>query len=127
MKLNYLFGAVAACGLIAGAAYAQSSSTSPSDTTSGSSMSAPATGSDMSGASTSSTTSGAATPAPADNTAAPSAQSSTGAASAETQGQPASATTSETTNGPVPDTKENRQKYGGPMSNAGRRTAAKGN
>jgi hypothetical protein len=27
----------------------------------------------------------------------------------------------------VPDTAENRQKYGGPMSHAGRRTAANGN
>jgi hypothetical protein len=39
----------------------------------------------------------------------------------------ASVTTSMTTNGPVPDTKENRAKYGGPMSHAGKRTAAKGN
>ena len=31
------------------------------------------------------------------------------------------------TNGPVPDTKENRAKYGAPMSNAGKRTPAKGN
>jgi hypothetical protein len=31
------------------------------------------------------------------------------------------------TNGPVPDTKENRAKYGQPLSHAGKRTAAKGN
>jgi hypothetical protein len=31
------------------------------------------------------------------------------------------------TNGPVADTPENRAKYGSPMSNAGKRTAAKGN
>ncbi len=31
------------------------------------------------------------------------------------------------TNGPVPDTRENRAKYGGPMSNGGRHTAPKGN
>jgi hypothetical protein len=36
-------------------------------------------------------------------------------------------TTSTTTNGPVPDTPENRRKYGGPMSHAGKHTAAKGN
>lgn len=30
-------------------------------------------------------------------------------------------------NGPVPDTRENRAKYGGPMSNGGRRTAPRGN
>jgi hypothetical protein len=31
------------------------------------------------------------------------------------------------TNGPVPDTPANRAKYGGPMSNAGKRTAPAGN
>jgi hypothetical protein len=31
------------------------------------------------------------------------------------------------TNGPVPDTPENRAKYGQPMSNAGKKTAARGN
>lgn len=31
------------------------------------------------------------------------------------------------TNGPVPDTPANRAKYGGPMSNAGRRTSPAGN
>ncbi|WP_091738204.1 UrcA family protein [Phenylobacterium immobile] len=40
---------------------------------------------------------------------------------------PASYTTSTVTNGPVPDTKENRAKYGMPMSNAGKHTAAAGN
>jgi hypothetical protein len=49
------------------------------------------------------------------------------AASATTYGQSASVTTTTTTNGPVPDTAENRAKYGGPMSHAGRRSAAKGN
>ena len=48
-------------------------------------------------------------------------------AAAESAGQPASATVSMTTNGPVPDTPENRKRFGGPNSNAGRRTAAKGN
>lgn len=36
-------------------------------------------------------------------------------------------TTTTVTNGPVADTPENRKKYGGPMSNAGKRTGAKGN
>jgi len=31
------------------------------------------------------------------------------------------------TNGPIPDTPENRAKYGAPLSNAGKRTAANGN
>ncbi|TAJ69463.1 MAG: hypothetical protein EPO51_22320 [Phenylobacterium sp.] len=41
--------------------------------------------------------------------------------------QAATVTTSTVTNGPVPDTAENRAKYGQPMSRAGKRTAAKGN
>lgn len=39
----------------------------------------------------------------------------------------ASVTTSTVTNGPVPDTAENRARYGQPMSNAGKRTKATGN
>lgn len=31
------------------------------------------------------------------------------------------------TNGPVPDTRENRRKYGGPVSNGGRQTTPAGN
>jgi hypothetical protein len=31
------------------------------------------------------------------------------------------------TNGPVPDTPANRARYGGPMSNAGKKTAPRGN
>jgi hypothetical protein len=41
--------------------------------------------------------------------------------------QAASVTTMTVTNGPVPDTAENRAKYGQPMSRAGKRTAARGN
>ena len=52
---------------------------------------------------------------------------STTAMAATESGQPASVTTSLVTNGPVPDTPENRAKYGQPMSNAGQHTAAKGN
>jgi len=39
----------------------------------------------------------------------------------------ASVTTTMVTNGPVPDTPENRAKYGQPMSRAGKMTAARGN
>ena len=39
----------------------------------------------------------------------------------------ASFTTMTVTNGPVPDTAENRAKYGQPLSRAGKRTAARGN
>lgn len=36
-------------------------------------------------------------------------------------------TTRTVTNGPAPDTAANRARFGGPMSNAGRRTAPAGN
>lgn len=56
------------------------------------------------------------------------------AASAEEVSTPASAevpaavyTTTTITNGPVPDTPENRARFGGPLSNAGQRTAPAGN
>ncbi len=39
----------------------------------------------------------------------------------------ATVTTSLVTNGPVADTPENRARFGQPLSNAGRRTAARGN
>jgi UrcA family protein len=54
--------------------------------------------------------------------------------SADVSGQAASATApaatytmTTVTNGPVPDTPENRARFGGPMSNAGKRTAPAGN
>lgn len=49
------------------------------------------------------------------------------AASATNYAQAASVTTTTVTNGPVPDTAENRAKYGQPLSRAGKRTAARGN
>ena len=57
----------------------------------------------------------------------------TAAPAAPTAGTDVSATSGATftnltvTNGPVPDTAENRRKYGQPLSHAGKRTAAKGN
>lgn len=56
----------------------------------------------------------------------PAAESYSAPASA-TEPAPATYTTSTVTNGPVADTPENRARYGGPMSRAGKRTAAKGN
>lgn len=49
------------------------------------------------------------------------------APAATSYGQQASVTVQTVTNGPVPDTAANRAKFGGPMSNAGKRTAARGN
>jgi hypothetical protein len=53
-----------------------------------------------------------------------------GYASSDTLGDPAKLKAGDpdvVSNGPVPDTRENRAKYGRPMSNAGRRTAPAGN
>ena len=49
------------------------------------------------------------------------------APAAESHGQAASVTVQTVTNGPVPDTVENRQRYGAPLSNGGRRTQPAGN
>jgi len=49
------------------------------------------------------------------------------APAAPAYGAQASYTTQTITNGPVPDTAENRARYGGPMSNAGKRTKPAGN
>ena len=49
------------------------------------------------------------------------------AASVDTAAAPASYTTETVTNGPVADTPANRARFGGPMSNAGKRTGANGN
>ena len=57
-----------------------------------------------------------------------SATSTTDAAPAATSSATAaSVTTTMVSNGPVPDTAENRAKYGQPLSRAGKRTAARGN
>jgi hypothetical protein len=59
---------------------------------------------------------------------APAYTGSASAASSTSMGTPSvTMTTSTVTNGPVPDTAENRAKYGSPMSNAGKRTAPAGN
>ena len=44
-----------------------------------------------------------------------------------TSGMPGTVTTRTVTNGPVPDTAENRARYGQPLSRAGKRTAPAGN
>lgn len=73
---------------------------------------------------------------PADTTAAPPATvgASVGtdvtaqtAPAAATAGQDVSVTTTLVTNGPIPDTEENRAQYGGPISRAGKMTEPRGN
>jgi len=65
--------------------------------------------------------------APVGPTPEPDTSYSSSATSADTAGAPASFTTSTVTNGPVPDTPENRARYGAPMSHAGKQTPARGN
>jgi hypothetical protein len=145
MKLNYLVTATAAVALLGGAAYAQQPQPQKGPTPGS------VTG-DWNGAHSppddkqyqekvkvplGSTPPAEETAPPAD-TSAPAATSSTDTsttASADTTAAPAATTASTNasftnttvTNGPVPDTRENRAKYGQPLSRAGRMTAARGN
>jgi sulfite reductase alpha subunit-like flavoprotein len=144
MKLTYLATATAAVALLGGAAYAQqpqpekgptpgsvtgdwNGAHSPTDdkqyqekvtvpvgsaTTTSSDVAAPASDAD---ASASTSTVGA------------TASTDVTASSAAASGANASFTNMTVTNGPVPDTRENRAKYGQPMSRAGKMTAARGN
>jgi hypothetical protein len=117
MNLKYLAAAGAASLLMAGAAYAQPTSPAP----------APAYPSTGGAASTTTSTTDSSTSVSGTTSSSSGVTTSTTTTSAEVAGQNASVTTSLTTNGPVPDTAENRRKYGGPMSHAGKHTAAKGN
>lgn len=130
--IKYLLTACAASALMTGAAFAQDtsatgtmgaaaeSSTAPADTSmsSDTSVNSTATTSPSMSVDSSSSTMGsadAAAPAPMPMT-------STADATQLKAGDPGV-----TSNQPVADTPENRAKYGAPMSNAGKRTAAKGN
>lgn len=121
MKIAHFATATAAVALLGGAAYAQDqtmpkeptpgSVTAPADSSASTGMAAPLVDAGVA-SSTSATTSTdvtVAAPAATDNA------------------QAASVTTSTVTNGPVPDTAENRAKYGQPLSRAGKRSAARGN
>jgi UrcA family protein len=66
-------------------------------------------------------------PPPAYDEAAPVPPPAPAAPAAGSYGQEASYTTQTVTNGPVPDTPENRARFGGPMSHAGRVTRPAGN
>jgi len=135
MKLIHLTIATAAAALLGGAAYAQQPQP-PAAPTPGS-----VTG-DWNGAHAPSDDKqyqekvavpvGA--PPPADTAAPPPAEAAAApppsdASATAPIGTPANATFTNVTvtNGPVPDTMENREKYGQPLSRAGKRTAAKGN
>jgi hypothetical protein len=139
MKLTHLTIATAAVALLGGAAYAQQPQP-PAGPTPGS-----VTG-DWNGAHSPSDDKqyqekvrvpvGEAAPPTAEASAlppAPTVSATQAAPAAPTAGADVSATTPATftnmtvTNGPVPDTRENRAKYGQPLSRAGKRTAARGN
>jgi hypothetical protein len=126
MKLTHLAATAAAFALMgAGAALAQP----PSD------QSAPAGTQDDNAAppanSSTDTSTAVNPPASVDTSASASTSAApTGAAvstSTTTNVGGATFTNITTTNGPVPDTPENRAKYGQPLSHAGKMTAAKGN
>jgi hypothetical protein len=134
MKFTHLATATAAIALLGGAAYAQQPQP-PAGPTPGS-----VTG-DWNGAHAPSDDKQyqekvrvPVAPPPADTSAPPSeaaaspppAADTTAIAATDTDAN-ASFTTQTVTNGPVPDTAENRAKYGQPMSRAGKRTAAAGN
>jgi hypothetical protein len=137
MKFSHLTLATAAAALLGGAAYAQQPQP-PAGPTPGS-----VTG-DWNGAHAppddkqyqEKVTVPVGAPPPADTAAPPSEAAAapppapaadTTAVAATSTATNASFTTMTVTNGPVPDTMENRQKYGQPLSRAGKRTAAKGN
>ena len=113
MKFFSLTIATAAAALLGGAAYAQQPAepTQSSASTSRSADTPPANAT----VGATSTTYGTPAPAPA---------ATTSGADVSTA---ATFTSMTVTNGPVPDTAENRAKYGQPLSRAGKRTAARGN
>lgn len=117
MKLIPLATATAAAALIGGAALAQ---TPPAD-------SPPADRPPADAVTPTQTSPSQAEPTPADQTAGAPASTDVTAPSAGANAQAASFTSMTVTNGPVPDTPENRAKYGQPMSHAGKRTPARGN
>lgn len=148
MKLTHLVTATAAVALLGGAANAQTRTEAPKAPTPGS-----VTG-DWNGAHAPSDdkqyqekvtvpvgTTAAEAPPPADASTtsadaavnppaaapAPASTDSAVTSDASTTAPAASFTSMTVTNGPVPDTAENRGKYGDPMSRAGKRTAARGN
>lgn len=138
MKLTYLATATAAVALLGGAAYAQQPQPQKGPTpgsVTGDWNGAHAPSDDkqyqekvtvpLGATADPSATAQAATPAAEPAPAATSGDVTATAATDTTSN--ASFTTTTVTNGPVPDTAENRAKYGQPLSRAGKRTAARGN
>ena len=141
MNLTRLLTAAGAAALLAGAAHAQSTDTSSAVDAQGNVIETHRTVDPNTGV-TVETTAQADVGGHMDGVPAPTATTIavpvTGAYSATTVGVPAATyaptystgatvTTRVVTNGPIPDTPENRARYGGPMSRAGKNTAPVGN
>jgi hypothetical protein len=119
MKMSHLMTAAAFATLLGGAAYAQSAD-QPATTTDAAPPATQMTPGQPDAMSTTATP-----PASQYNY-----NASTQPASSSTLGDPTSMKAGDAnvvSNGPVPDTRENRAKYGRPLSNAGKRSAPAGN
>jgi len=132
MNLKYLAAAATASLLAAGAAQAQPNSVTPDMPN----PVAAAQGSQKQHtddhATTSAETSGSVNPSSGASASgswsgSTGATATTGTATTASDVGGTTVTTTTVTNGPVPDTAENRAKYGQPMSRAGKRTAPAGN
>lgn len=136
MKIALLATATAAVALLGGAASAQDrapTAQTPGSTTADPNQTQPPADADRSMTPPGSPSSTGVAAPPVDtgsmgamDPAAPS-DANASAPAASSYAQSASVTSMTVTNGPVPDTAENRAKYGQPMSRAGKRTPAKGN
>lgn len=104
--MKTLLIAAGAVALMSGAAYAQT--TAPEDQ-----AAPPAASADMA--------------APADTMSAPAVNDPSAAPTTTTMASNTGVNVQTVTNGPIPDTPENRAKYGKPMSNAGKKSAPVGN
>ena len=128
MKLHYLFSAASAAVLICGAAYAQDSGSAASQSSvTGSAATPDSMSQDSSNSVNPPAASSATDPAmggAASSTAAPPA--ATGMATNTAASAGANVTERTITNGPVPDTAENRERFP-PLSATGRRTKPSGN
>lgn len=144
MNLNIILTAVAASALMSGAAVAQATDnpvpnstmqsgksmpmqkTDPSMMQSGKSMPMDKTDPTMPASSSTMPM----PPTTTETNTAPAADTGGATSTSVTASDPATGTmvtSSMVTNGPVADTAENRAKYGGPMSHAGKRSAPRGN
>jgi hypothetical protein len=126
MRIRLMIASAATAALLAGAAYAQNAPAGDTAVNPPSANQLPAGAAPDAAPAPIQGSSGASAP----GVASPSSDAATvaPAAGAPTQRAPAaSAGTDVISNGPIPDTKENRAKYGQPLSHAGKMTKAAGN